>query len=418
MEVLMAKMKFLPFFLFIFIASKVNSADSGTDKLKNNQISDAEYLYARQKKMSQMRKDSLAYEKPTIHKKLPPPDIEAVNLGTGFKNLITYVLKKYPSAITGLYHALKHDLDNHIHNNLSIWEIWTLKDILKIKPKIFEKLLNLASSDHDDFLTEDPMVIDKIKRELFAGLLMDLSRTMAVFTPTAWEISKEVIKLAYTEIFETIDQGMRLSHCLIPLAYAGVGFDLVNTSVLIKRGEHFVFTSFKYSHFIFPLELINNANKEKIAINKRHQKGSYLERWLVGAMALVIVDLNYIGVMANYGRLGVDLAQLAAISASLISGAIVAGGIASASLSMVNQGIHVKAKRASAKIAVHKKTILTLVSRLLSSNTMIDYLKDLGILQRGLAANKLSNAINKFGKEKLWVFNKLMAITFSHYLFP
>lgn len=442
----MAKINLQPFLLFTFIASGLSSTNLDfefvnkreMDRVKKlpllkeehskapdeaiihtEKVDDYEYLLANKKKMFEILKASLPKEEPSLKLQEQLPELakfeeeEAITLGADFLSLLGYVVKKYPSAIMGLYHAIRHDVDNSRPNNLTIWEIWALNEFLTLKPKIYEQLLEL-SIHHDECIGQrNPADMDKIKRDLFAGLVMDLGRNVVAFSPTAWEISRTIIKYAYpAQILRVVDEGIRYAVIATPLAYAGVGIDMVNTAALLKRGEHFVFTSFKFMPNIFPRELIKHP------VKKSHQKGSYLERWIVGAISLIICELNHVSVLANYGHLGVNLAQLAVISACLFPGGALPGTVAGLTLASIDKGITVRARYKSKDASAHKDIIISLVGRLLSSNVMVDYLKDLGILQKSQSARVLRANMAKLGEEKTWAVHSLMSLVFKHYLFP
>lgn len=426
----------LPFVLFMFITFDLTAADAiallhkqKIDQLRKKSLEEPllaevvmhmpneDEILARKEKMNQRRRESLK-EPINIEDELRKffDDTELKKLGQEFKELVIYVLKAYPSSIKGLYHAIKHDTDHGLINHFNVWELWALHDLLKLKPKIFEQLIDLSVPQVEEFLEEDPKDIEKVKRELLASLVLDLGRNALVFTPTAWEITRSVLRYAYpAQVLKAVEDGMKYSTCAVPIAYAGTAISLINTALLIKRGEHIVFTSCGYSKDIFPRELLA---EERDKIKKSHQEHSYLERWVIAAIALIICDLNHIGVLANYAHAGVDMAQLAVISGTLFSGGVMVGTIASISLAAVDQGINLKAKKESMKASAHKKAIFALVGRLLNHNAFIDYLKDIGILQKTLSADLLRKTIATFDEEKLSVFHQLMAIVFKRYLFP
>lgn len=445
----MAKIKLLPIFLLCFFTSGLRSAalspeilnkQTNRDRhpeplLSENQeeadeISDelAQKLWIDKLRMDQLKKSALSdepladkeqafFKKDQLEQATDQPQEEEKDTDSREKFLafIGYVLKAYPSSVTGLYHAIRHDVDHGFKHNLTVWEICALNDLLKLKKKFFDGLIDLANPAHDDFLVEYSKMeeVDRVKRDLFALVAKDLGRQMVVFTPTAWDISRAVIQIAFpAAILKALDEGIRYSVSAAPIAAAGVGISLVDKFHRIERGEDAVFKSFPINRYLFPLEAINYP------VKKIHRDVSHLERWFIGAISLIIRDLNHIGVLANYGHMGVGLAQIAVISASLIPLATVPGTIASLSLSAIDQGINLKAKHASLAAASHKKVVLNLVGRLLSNNVMVDYLKDLGIFERKLRAEALRKTLSKFSQERLWIFYQLMALVFRGYLFP
>ncbi len=338
---------------------------------------------------------------------------EAVSLGADFLSLLGYVVNKYPSAVYGLYHAIRHDLDNGQKNNLTIWELLALKDFLNLKHEIFEQLLSLSEHNDDCVGQTDPANMDKLKRELFAGYVMDLGRNVVALTPAAWDIARNVMKYASpARVLKAVDDGIRYALIATPLAYASVSIDLLNTAALIRRGEHFVFTSFRFMDKMFPVELLN------LNVKEIYKEGSYLERWLTAAIALIVCDLNHVGVLANYAHAGINLAQIVVISAAIFPGATLPSTIAGLSLAAVDHSVTLKAKFKNKKASEHKDIIVSLTGRILTNNVMIDYLKELGIFQRSLSSKGLRKNLSQLKEEKLWAFHKLMSLVFKRYLFP
>lgn len=452
----------LPLFVFSLLASELNSLDidpelrakiildrlkkdalikektlesespNGTKKNLDEEI-DPSFELANKMKMFELRKNSFGQEEESRPAKMAEQEAtdqlvqtkqaEEEELsgvtpeGKRFEAMVRHVLRLYPSAIMGLFHAIRHDVDHRVQNNLTEQELLALNRIGRIKSEIFSRLLNLSKQILEKKLVSesiDRKEIKELERQVMLDLSADLGRNFIAFTPTAFSIAKEVITYACSEqVLYAMDAAIKFGTSATPIALAGVAIEGINRTFLIKRHERFSLTSIKdYSPYIFPLELLD------VAVQKNHQQDSYVERWLIGVMSVIISRINNVAVNADYGIALVNLALVPVIGVSMFPAATLPCMFVGASLSAVEHGISLNARRTNAKDLVHKKAILSLVGRFISNHVLIDYFKDLKIFQKKLKSRKLNKIIDTFNREKLWMFRQIVAVIFRHYSFP